>query len=105
MWGGGQGQPGDPYAMQRSQLNAMGGGYQMGLSPDQRLRMRQEQMIQAQQQAHRMQQAGGGAMYPGAGQPPPPGIMPPQSGMPPGYPQGAMNPHSMPPGTRPMKMH
>lgn len=103
MWSG-QGQ-GDPYAMQRSAMASMGGsGYQMGMSADPHLRMRQEQMIQAQQ-ARRMQQqqqAGGGGMFPA-----PPSMMPPpQPGMPPGYPPTTMNPHSMPPGgSRPMKMH
>jgi hypothetical protein len=103
MWSG-QGQ-GDPYAMQRSAMGTMGGGGYPGMSADPHLRMRQEQMIQAQQ-ARRMQQqaaaaAGGGGMYP------PPGMMgPPQPGMPPGYPPTTLNPHSMPPGgNRPMKMH
>ena len=108
--GGGPGGPpgsggqGDPYSMSRSGSmgpGPMGGGYPMGMSPEQQLRIRQEQLIQAQQ-ARRMQQAGGGGMYP----PPPPGaggMMPPQGqpGMPPGYPAGP----PMPPGSRSMKMH
>lgn len=103
MWSG-QGQ-GDPYAMQRSAMGSMGppGNTYPGMSTEAHLRMRQEQLIQAQQ-ARRMQQqaaaAGGGGMYP------PPGMMPPQPGMPPGYPPTTMNTHSMPPGgNRPMKMH
>lgn len=94
MWSG-QGQ-GDPYGMQRHGSMGPGGGYHMGMSPDQQLRLRQEQMIQAQQ-ARRMQQAGGGAMYPGM-------VAPHQQGMPgpPGYPPTTMNPHSIPPG---MKLH
>ncbi len=78
MWGG----QGDPYGMQRSSMG--GSGYQMGMSPEQQLRLRQEQMIQVQQ-ARRMQQAAAG-MYP----PPPPGaggppvmMPPPQSSIPP----------------------
>lgn len=94
MWSG-QGQ-GDPYAMQRAAMGAS--GYQMGMSSDPHLRMRQEQMIQAQQARRMQQQAGGGGMYPAPGMMPPP-----QPGMPPGYPPTTMN---MPPGgNRPMKMH
>ena len=111
MWGGQGAGQGDPYNMQRPSMGGppgMGGSgsYPMGMSPEQQLRLRQEQMIQAQQ-ARRMQQqaaaaAAGAGMYPGGG---PPGMMPPpQSGLPPGYPPSTMNPHSMPPGSRPMKM-
>ena len=131
LWGpGGQGQ-GDPYTMaQRSggmPGGPMGSGYPpMGMSPDQQLRLRQEQLMQAQQarrmqQQQQQQQAGGGGMYPTpppgpGGQAPPTAasMMPPlppqgQPGLPPSYPPpgapNSMNPHAMPPGTRPMKMH
>ncbi len=107
MWSN-QGQQQGMYGMQQ------GSGFGSMMSPDDRqrqqqiLRMRQEQMIHAQQMRRmQMQQSGtpgsvtaGSGMYPGMG--PPSGMLPP-GGMPPGYPQTSMMQMSMPPG--PMNMH